>query len=155
MKTTARTALWLKDCGIPQDFCERKRGPRTVDLFGLVDQIALVGEWAGYPGAEVWWIQSCASGELNAHIEKARQSPYLEPLCERGRFLIFAWRKLKGKGRRQWWPRIYEMTTRSLALQLPASRKSGGSWWGEDTGLTEWGREWTFDEVQNMLGGGE
>jgi hypothetical protein len=123
MKTTERTLVWLKSCGIPREKLEHRipgynpdtsdaswrRGGKTKDAWGCIDIEALSDHYPQSEAACVWWVQACSSGELNDHIEKIEEVPHIRDLLARGRVLIFAWRKLKGKGRRQWWPRIIEL----------------------------------------------
>jgi hypothetical protein len=146
MKTTERTMQWLKSCGIPRCKLEHRvpgidpdtKKPvwfmgKTKDAWGCVDIEALGGwhPWLREYGDRptVWWIQACSSGELATHIEKACLTENFVDLLLRGRFMIFAWRKLKGRGRRKWWPRVIELFfDGQIRVQ-----------------------EWTFEQVEGML----
>ena len=70
---------------------------RRIDLFGLIDVLAI------RPGT-ILGVQASSGSDVASHIKKAMAEPRLvEWLDAGGKFQIWAWRKLKGSGKRAQW----------------------------------------------------
>ena len=117
--TIARTLAECRTLGWPAAIVEKwvAMPSRRVDLFGLVDVLAL----AGINGAV--GIQACgASGDAAAHVRKALASPYLIPWLESGLgFEIWAWRKVGPRGKRKTWQRrtiVFDLVPGTCQVRL-------------------------------------
>lgn len=115
MKTTARSLQFLKQKNFTSAWLVERRVPTaSIDLWNFLDILVL----DGLPG--VLGIQACSSSDLNPHIEKIKNNPYVMPYLQAGnRLQIHAWRKTKlfrGSKAIRWAPRILTVEFNEILL---------------------------------------
>lgn len=93
---------------------------KTVDWLGFADILALppVDEWwsRGYAATQdaaipLLAVQATSGAQVPDHVRKLMEIDKLRMYLHGGhRCEIWGWRKVKNRGRRQWWPRVLAAT---------------------------------------------
>jgi hypothetical protein len=108
MSPTQRTHAYLRKNGMLLANCERKlpatpagyHGPLiTVDLFGIIDTIAINPAIEG----DMLWIQSTSGNNHNARILKILGAEATPILLRHVRIEVWSWAKRGPRGKRKVW----------------------------------------------------
>lgn len=106
---TSRTLQYLKRNGWRAQVVERYNGHtrRRHDLFGFIDVLAIHSETG-----QTLAVQATSGANGSTRVDKIVGECHAE-LCDvlraGWRVQVWAWRKLKNKGRQQWFPRVTEI----------------------------------------------
>ena len=121
MSPTQRTLKYLRDHGHRVQVVERwqPQSRRRIDLFGCIDIVGLdVNIFTGKATVTGW--QACAGSSIAARQAKVEAEclPAIREWMHAGcGFCVIGWRKLKGKGRQQWFPLIREAILTSDGIE--------------------------------------
>lgn len=114
MSPTQRTLKALRDKGHRVQVVERwqPQSRRRIDLFGCIDIVAIERSCPDIAiDYKVWGYQACAGSSVAARQTKVETEclPAIQEWIKSGcGFCVIGWRKLKGKGRQQWFPLVRE-----------------------------------------------
>ena len=122
MSPTQRTLKYLRDHGHRVQVVERwqPQSRRRIDLFGCIDIVGIENQPFSCRVYRMWGWQACAGSSVASRQAKvvAECMPAIREwlLCGCG-FAVIGWRKLKGKGRQQWFPLIREANLTSDGIE--------------------------------------
>jgi hypothetical protein len=103
---TQRTLKYLRGEGFKAEVVEKwiPQAKRRKDLFGFIDVVAIAPN-------RIIGVQATSGSNHNARIKKIESLEESQDWIKAGgEIWVISWRKLKGKGRKQWFPRVENLT---------------------------------------------